>query len=307
MERRTFLGNGLGLGLATLAAPKWLLGQACPETQPDRYGKGPFYLEGAPERNTIGLASEPGEKLSLSGTVSNCREPLAGIRLEVWQATASGCYVFPQAHCDLTDGDDSEARLWATLVSDAAGRFAFDTIKPGRYLNGDRYRPSHIHFRISTPGRSAEQGGLDLVTQLYFEGDEYIPGDYAADHPSAAGRIIPLSRAATGPWEGTFDINLPGMTAGLGRDPLSDPGLAAFDVVVQRRGHRVLFHLPPAPRGEAVELRLFAADGSLIRRGLHRTVPIEVDATFLPKGVYQADFRWWTPHGLRREKARLGL
>lgn len=305
MERRKFLGAGLGL--AALASPRWLLGQTCPATQPDLYGYGPFYLEDAPERNRIGRASEPGEKLSITGTVSNCRDPLAGIRLEVWQATASGCYIFPQARCDLVAGDDSEARLWGRVVSDSSGKFAFDTIKPGRYLNGSRYRPSHIHFRISTPGRKADQGGIDLVTQLYFEGDEYIPGDYAADHPSAASRIIPLTRQGTGPWQGTFMVNLPGVTASLGRDPLSDPALAAFDIAVLRRGHRVLFHLPPAPLGESVEMRLYGADGSLVRRSTHRILPIEVDAAVLPKGAYQAEFRWWTPHGLRHEKAKVML
>lgn len=307
MERRTFLGAGLGL--TTLAAPKWLLGQACPETEVDRYGKGPFYLPGAPARVQIARATEAGEKLSISGTVSNCRQPLAGVHLEVWMATASGCYIFPQMRCDLADGEDAEARLWGSLVSDSSGRFAFDAIKPGRYLNGDRYRPSHIHFRISTPGMKVFAGDLDhFFTQLYFAGDAYIQGDYAADHPSAASRIIPLSRQGAGPWQGTFDINLPAVPTGLGpRDPLSDPALAAFDVAVQRRGHRILFQLPPAPQGEAVEMRLFGADGALIRRSTHRTVPIEVDATFLPKGVYQAEFRWWTPLGLRREKAKVSL
>lgn len=305
MERRKFLGAGLGL--ATLAAPRWLLGQACPATQADRFGYGPFYLEGAPQRTRIGRASEPGEKLSIAGVVSNCQRPLAGVKLEVWLATASGCYIYPQARCDLVDGDDADARLWGQLVSDGNGSFAFDTIKPGRYLNGARYRPSHIHFRISTPGRTAGQGGIDLVTQLYFQGDEYIKGDYAADHASAASRIIPLTREGTGPWKGTFNVNLPSVTTALGGDPLSDPALAGYDVAVLRRGDRVLFQLPPAPSGEAVELRLYGADGSLVRRSTHRLVPIEVDATFLPKGAYQAEFRWWTSQGLRHEKARVSL
>lgn len=307
MHRRRFLGAGASL--AALAAPRWILGQACPATEVDRYGMGPFYLENAPARARLARDGEPGESLSIAGTVSNCREPLPGIRLEVWQATHSGCYIHPNMACDDVPGNDAQARLWGVLVSDAEGRFAFDTIKPGRYLNGSRYRPSHIHFRITAPGKRVFAGGQDnFYTQLYFAGDEYIAGDYAADHPSAASRIIPLAREGGGPWRGTFDINLPAVpdaSTGLDpRDPFSDPALEAFDAAVHRAGNRILFHLPAVPAGEAVEMRVFGLDGRLARRSTHRLVPIELDAAILAPGVYQAEFRWWTARGLRRESLR---
>lgn len=306
MERRKFLGAGAAL--ATLASPRWLFGQACPPTEVDRYGLGPYYLAGGPNDSQIGPANEPGEKLTITGVVSNCQGVLPGIRLEVWLATNSGCYVHPSMNCDNHPGNDTAARLWGQVLSGADGKYSFNTIKPGRYLNGSRYRPSHIHFRISTPGKTVAQGGLDLITQLYFAGDEFIEGDFAADHASAASRIITLTKPATGATRGTFNINLPGVPTGLGlRDPLSDPALSAFDVSIHRSGSRVLFQLPPAPSGQAVEMRLFAADGSLVRRSLHHVLPVEMDATFLPKGRYQAEFRWWSSHGMRLEKASIGI
>ena len=273
---------------------------------------GPYYLENAPARTLLARTGEPGEKLSIAGTVSNCKEPLPGVRLEVWQATHSGCYIHPSMACDNVPGNDTQARLWGVLISDAEGKFAFDTIKPGRYLNGSRYRPSHIHFRITAPGKPVFADGLDhFYTQLYFAGDEYIAGDYAADHPSAASRIIPLSRAGGGPWQGTFNINLPAVPdASLGmrpRDPFSDPALEAFDAAVRREGYRILIQLPSVPANLPVEMRLHSADGTLVRRSTHRIVPVELDATFLPKGVYQAEFRWWTAYGPRRESLRLRL
>jgi hypothetical protein len=149
---------------------------------------------------------------------------------------------------------------------------------------------------------------VDVVTQLYFEGDEFIEGDFAADHASAASRIIPLARTGTGPLLGTFNVNLPSLPTGLGlRDPLADPTLAAFDVAVHRRGSRILFQLPPAPAGQPVEMRLFGADGVLVKRSLHRVVPIELDAALLSKGSYHAEFRWRTPHGLRQEGLKVGI
>ena len=80
----------------------------------------------------------------------------------------------------------------------------FRTILPGKYLNGNSFRPSHIHFKISAPGFST------LTTQLYFEGDTSIPGDAAASMTSgtydASHRIIPLTTNVLGEMEGTWDI-----------------------------------------------------------------------------------------------------
>lgn len=305
MHRRKFLGAGAAL--AALATPRWILGQGCPATETDRYGMGPFYLANAPARACLARTGEPGESLSIAGTVSNCRQPLPGVRLEVWQATHSGCYIHPSMACDDAPGDDGEARLWGVLVSDAEGRFAFDTIKPGRYLNGSRYRPSHIHFRVTAPGKRVFADGQDnFFTQLYFAGDPFIAGDYAADHPGAASRIIPLSREAGGPWRGTFDINLPAVpdAGARARDPFADAAMAGFDAAVRRQGGRILFHLPSLPAGETVEMRVHGVDGRLARRSLHRLNPIELDADALPPGTYQAEFRWWTGRGPARQTLR---
>ncbi len=44
-------------------------------------------------------------------------------------------------------------------------------IVPGRYLNGSRYRPAHVHVKLSAPGHPP------LTTQLYFPEDPYNKGD----------------------------------------------------------------------------------------------------------------------------------
>jgi hypothetical protein len=229
-----------------------------------------------------------------------------GVSLEVWQATAAGCYIHPlQPECE-DHGNPEASRLWTKLISDSHGRFAFDTIKPGVYLNGSRYRPSHIHFRIRSPQRA--DNPVDVVTQLYFQGDPYIPGDYGADEPNAKARTIALSRAnAQSPFQGVFNVTLPGGSTGLGRarDPLSDPALAAFDAFVQRNGDRFLIHLPAAKSSQAVEMRLYGSDGSLIARKLHAAAPVEWDAALFPRGSYQAELRWWTDKGLRSESVTL--
>ena len=128
--------------------------------------EGPYYREGAPERSVLVEASTPGVKFSLRGQVwgMGCNAPLAGAFLEFWQATHDG-------HYDI-DGTMSRSAIKnfifrGTQRADAEGRFSLTTVIPGNYLNGEQYRPAHIHAKVSAPGHTA------LTTQLYFEGDPY--------------------------------------------------------------------------------------------------------------------------------------
>ena len=122
--------------------------------------EGPFYKPGAPSRAVLVGDRDPGERLVLAGTVrdTQCR-PLANATLDIWHADSRGGY------------DNDGFGMRGQLVTDARGRWQLKTIIPGRYLNGRRYRPSHIHVKL----RAAKHG--ELTTQLYFEGDPYIKGD----------------------------------------------------------------------------------------------------------------------------------
>jgi protocatechuate 3,4-dioxygenase beta subunit len=306
MDRRTFVSAGAA-AFAGLALPEFLKAQTCgTPTTADRYGYGPYYLEGAPQRARLGNADEPGTPLSIAGTVSNCGGPVKGASLEVWQATDKGCYIHPSQPACQDRGNPQVSRLWALLISDAQGRFAFDTIRPGVYLNGDRYRPSHIHFRIRSPQGAAT--AVDVVTQLYFQGDQYIPGDFGADEPGAKARTIALSRpSAQAPFQGTFNVTLPGGTTGIGRarDPLSDPALGAFDALVQRHGDRFRIFLPPLAAGLPVEVRVYDGAGTLMQRGLQAGSPVELNASLWARGGYLAEMRWRTARGWRTESVSL--
>ena len=84
----------------------------------------------------------------------------------------------------------------------------FESIYPGKYLNGSEYRPAHIHFKITPPSYPA------LTTQLYFQGDSDIPSDAAASISSgtyeATHRIVPVSTNSLGQKEATWDIVIDG-------------------------------------------------------------------------------------------------
>jgi protocatechuate 3,4-dioxygenase beta subunit len=90
-----------------------------------------------------------GTRLSLTGRAltRNCT-PVAGVRLDFWQADAAGAY------------DNSGYRLRGNQLTDGDGRYALQTIVPGLYPG----RTEHIHVKVQPAGRST------LTTQLYFPG-----------------------------------------------------------------------------------------------------------------------------------------
>ena len=172
----------------------------CDPTTLDFYGPGPFYTPNAPLLigNQLAPASEPGDRVLISGRVTtlNCEEFIGHTLIDIWHANDSGAY------------DNQGFHLRGTTRSNAQGFYLFETILPGKYLNGGQFRPSHIHFKISPPNHPT------LTTQLYFEGDTSIPTDAAASITTgiydASNRIIPLTVNLDGNFEGTWDIIVDG-------------------------------------------------------------------------------------------------
>jgi protocatechuate 3,4-dioxygenase beta subunit len=205
-SRRTFIQKAalapLALGLPAIgkSAESSSPVDDCFETTMDLYGQGPFYTPNAPtlENNLLAPENEPGTRLILSGIVRtlDCTELIPGTLIDIWHADHEGAY------------DNEGFHLRGKTTSNAQGFYLFETILPGKYLNGASYRPSHIHFKITPPGFPT------LTTQLYFEGDTDIPGDAAASVTSgqfdATHRIIALTENGEGVMEGTWDIIVDG-------------------------------------------------------------------------------------------------
>jgi len=162
--------------------------------------EGPFYRAGAPFRAKVTSPLEPGKVLVIQGRVwgFDTKKPLPGATLDVWQANAKGRY----------DNDDRrnppKKNVFvnrARLITDETGYYEFETIWPGRYLNGDDYRPAHIHYAVSAPGYKT------LVTQLYFKGDPFNKSDPFIK----ASLVIETKTAKNGAASyeiGTFDVVL---------------------------------------------------------------------------------------------------
>lgn len=172
----------------------------CFPTTLDLYGEGPFYTENPPEivNGQLAEEQEPGTRLILSGVVRtlDCTDVIANAEVDFWHANDAGAY------------DNQGYNLRGKTYTNAQGFYLIETILPGKYLNGNSYRPRHIHVKVTPPNYPT------LTTQIYFEGDTDIPNDPAASVTSgtydASHRIIAISLNEDNKYEGTWDVILDG-------------------------------------------------------------------------------------------------
>jgi catechol 1,2-dioxygenase len=145
---------------------------------------GPFWREHQPVRPngaSIASAGTAGERLAVRGRVLSLDgTPIAGARVETWQAAPSGLY-------ENQDPEQEDMNLRARFETDADGAFWFDSVKPSGYgvptdgpcgellkLQGRHHmRPAHLHFIVIAPGHKV------LATQIFDALDPYAYSDAA--------------------------------------------------------------------------------------------------------------------------------
>ncbi len=142
---------------------------------------GPFYVDDSPVLEAGGNMAEgvAGEPCYITGQVRNLRgEPVAGAKLDMWQADEEGIY-----EVQLSGKDGPYLR--GIYHSGADGRYAVKTITPLGYaipMDGpvgdlirltdiSYFRPAHIHFILSAPGYQ------QIITHLFKRGTEYLEND----------------------------------------------------------------------------------------------------------------------------------
>ena len=178
-------------------------------TEPTVFG--PFFVEGSPEvANGDDLANgAPGMPCLVRGTVREVNGgPVAGARVEVWQADDEGFYDVQK--------DLPEQQNRGHLFTAEDGRFWFWSVRPVAYPIPDDgpvgellhaagrgpMRPAHIHFMVTAPGYQR------LITHVFVAGDEYLGTDAVfgvkpsliaefAEHPPGT---APDGRAIDGPY-----------------------------------------------------------------------------------------------------------
>ena len=143
---------------------------------------GPFHREGAPEMaagDNIAPRDSGGTPMLVSGHVRDLGgRPIAGAKLDVWQADSSGLY-------DSQYVDAGELHMRGVFHTDDEGRYLVRTVRPvyyaiphdgpvGRMLRATSrhpWRPAHVHFVVSADGCEP------VTTHIFDDSDPYLESD----------------------------------------------------------------------------------------------------------------------------------
>ena len=206
--------------------------------------EGPLYVAGAPVVQGFARlddgSDQQGHTLIMHGTVYGAdHQPLPNATVEVWHANTKGFY----SHFDPT-GEQQPFNMRRTIVTDAQGRYRFQSIVPVGYgcppdgptqallnqLGRHGNRPAHIHFFVSADGHRK------LTTQINIDGDPLVYDDFA--YATREGLVPPLvertdaasiaANGLNGPFaEIVFDIRLSALVDGQDNQIVERPRLAA--------------------------------------------------------------------------------
>ena len=167
ITRRAFTAGGLAsASLVVATGARALQGRPLTAESP----MGPFFPLSVPADSDADLTMIKGHSKRALGQVIEIRgrvldmkgNPIAGARLDLWQANAAGRYAHPADPA--TAPLDPDFQGFASIVSDSSGDWRIITIKPAGYDSPIGHRPPHIHFDVR--GRTHRN-----VAQLYFPED----------------------------------------------------------------------------------------------------------------------------------------
>jgi len=150
---------------------------------------------------TIAGTNEPGERMQLSGIVRDARgRPRAGVIVYAYHTNAQGIYPRDARLAGRAAERHGALRGW--VQTDAAGRYAFATIRPAGYPKSDL--PEHVHLHILEPGRATY-----YIDDVLFSDDPRLTAKQRRSLDSGRGGsgIATPTRTAAG-WAVTRDIVL---------------------------------------------------------------------------------------------------
>lgn len=175
---------------------------------------GPYLHIGLTWLNTANLVG-PGvgaPPVTIAGCVTDGDgAPVTDAMIEIWQANEHGRYAHPEDRRDLPLTPNFAG--FGRMPTDAEGRYAFTTIRPGRVPARDGgLQAPHVNVTLFMRGMLRH-----LYSRIYFDGDAAN-----ADDPVLAS--VPAARRST-----------------LVATPGDAPGAYRWDIVLQGAGETVFF------------------------------------------------------------------
>lgn len=198
MKRRTFIKNSalMAVSVSAFGAISWNGKNFVGDTPTTTDILGPFYRPGAPLRSNIIPPGSAGIPLNLRGTIfkEDGTTALESAFIEIWQCDENEHY----------DNVSDDYLFRGAVKTGSDGKYDFKTIVPVPYKadqnNEASWRPAHIHVRVSSPMQQ------DLITQIYFKGDQYNDKDSSSSSPQAVNRILQISKNSSNENVVTFNI-----------------------------------------------------------------------------------------------------
>jgi protocatechuate 3,4-dioxygenase beta subunit len=149
----------------------------------------------APSDTVIAGRDERGDRLIVTGRALDQGRPVAGASIYAFHADADGLYT--------RDGrnSDENARLFATLRTDAEGRYSYETIRPGGYDG----LAAHVHHVVRATGYKPR------LCDLWFGDEPYFAPQRNAGLPLSQGEAMFVrmpTRDANGVWRVMHDLEM---------------------------------------------------------------------------------------------------
>jgi protocatechuate 3,4-dioxygenase, alpha subunit len=141
---------------------------------------GPFFepglLRADARRNVLAGPATAGERIRIEGRVLDGeRAPVPDALVEIWQANAHGRYHHPLDRRDELPLDPAFSGF-GRAGTDEAGRFWFETVKPGRVpfdpSDPSRLQAPHVSVTVFARGMLNH-----AVTRLYFDDEDANDAD----------------------------------------------------------------------------------------------------------------------------------
>ncbi|HEX8636428.1 MAG TPA: hypothetical protein VF692_00085 [Pyrinomonadaceae bacterium] len=143
--------------------------------------------------------TDAGEPLIISGTVfqKDGATPVPNVLIYAYHTNAEGFY-------GRGNGEPQHGKHRGWMLTDACGRYEFQTIKPGSYPSRDD--PAHIHFTLT--GADFKE---DWIDSIWFEGDARITPEIRKKQLTGRGGFnstVRIEKSAAGILYGRRDIRL---------------------------------------------------------------------------------------------------